>query len=128
MKFGTPETKYKDARLCVTGKITSYRGKPEIIATEPSQVFTGSAYPDALGINLSDFGMCLFTIANMPLGSEVQVEFLPPRCKRRVRVCGRVRYRALYLYGIEFLVDSDHHSDSWADAGAIIGLPGHSNS
>ena len=37
-KFGTPETKYKDARVCVTGKITSYRGKQEIIATEPSQI------------------------------------------------------------------------------------------
>ena len=37
-KFGAPETKYKDARVCVTGKITSYRGKPEIIATEPSQI------------------------------------------------------------------------------------------
>ncbi len=29
-KFGAPETKYRDARVCVTGKITSYRGKPEI--------------------------------------------------------------------------------------------------
>jgi hypothetical protein len=29
---------YKDARVCVTGKFTSYRGKPEIIATEPSQI------------------------------------------------------------------------------------------
>jgi DNA/RNA endonuclease YhcR with UshA esterase domain len=37
-KFGAPETKYKDARVCVTGKITSYRGKPEIIATEPKQI------------------------------------------------------------------------------------------
>jgi DNA/RNA endonuclease YhcR with UshA esterase domain len=37
-KFGAPETKYKDAKVCVTGKITSYRGKPEIIATEPSQI------------------------------------------------------------------------------------------
>ena len=37
-KFGAPETKYKDARVCVTGKITSYREKPEIIATEPSQI------------------------------------------------------------------------------------------
>jgi len=36
--FVTPETKYKDARVCVTGKITSFRGKPEIIATEPSQI------------------------------------------------------------------------------------------
>jgi hypothetical protein len=37
-KFGTPETKYKDARVCVTGKITSHREKPEIIATEPGQI------------------------------------------------------------------------------------------
>jgi hypothetical protein len=37
-KFGAPETKYKDAKACVTGKITSFRGKPEIIATEPSQL------------------------------------------------------------------------------------------
>ena len=36
-KFGTPETKYQDAKVCVTGKITSQREKPEIIATEPSQ-------------------------------------------------------------------------------------------
>ena len=37
-KFGAPETKYQDAKVCVTGKITSYRGTPEIVATEPSQV------------------------------------------------------------------------------------------
>ena len=36
--FGTPEIKYEDARVCATGKITSYRGKAEIIATEPSQI------------------------------------------------------------------------------------------
>ena len=37
-KFGTPETKYENARVCVTGKITSFRGKPEIIASEPKQI------------------------------------------------------------------------------------------
>jgi hypothetical protein len=37
-KFGAPETKYKDARVCVTGKITSHREKPEIIATEPDRI------------------------------------------------------------------------------------------
>jgi hypothetical protein len=37
-KFGEPETKYQDARVCVTGKITSYRGTPEIVATEPAQI------------------------------------------------------------------------------------------
>jgi hypothetical protein len=42
------------------------------------QVFTDSAHVDALGINLSDVGMRLFAVANLPLGSQIQVEFLPP--------------------------------------------------
>ncbi len=37
-KFGTAETKYQNARVCVTGKITSHRDKAEIIATEPKQI------------------------------------------------------------------------------------------
>jgi len=37
-KFGAPESKYRDANLCVTGKIASYRGTPEIVATEPNQI------------------------------------------------------------------------------------------
>ncbi|MBZ5718982.1 MAG: PilZ domain-containing protein [Acidobacteriia bacterium] len=85
------------------------------------QVFAGSAHVDALGINLSEVGMCLFAIANLPLGSQIQVEFLPPRCQERVRVRGTVRHRALYLYGIEFLVDADQPSGSWAAAGGITG-------
>jgi hypothetical protein len=37
-KFGQPESQYRDADVCVTGKITSYRGTPEIVATETSQI------------------------------------------------------------------------------------------
>jgi hypothetical protein len=37
-KFGVPEAKYRDARVCVTGKITSYRGTTEIVASEPGQI------------------------------------------------------------------------------------------
>jgi hypothetical protein len=36
--FGTPENEYKGLRLCVTGKITSYRSRPEIVATERGQI------------------------------------------------------------------------------------------
>ena len=82
------------------------------------QVFTGSSRVDALGINLSDAGMCLFAIANLSLGSQVQIEFLPPRGTERVCVCGTVRHRALYLYGIEFLPDSERQ-DTGEDVGAI---------
>ena len=37
-KFGTPEVDYKGKRICVTGKITEYRGVPEIVADEPRQI------------------------------------------------------------------------------------------
>ena len=71
------------------------------------RVFHGSRHLDALGINLSDVGMCLFAIAHLPVGTEIEIEFLPHRCTERVRIAGTVRHRALYLYGIEFLADSD---------------------
>lgn len=71
------------------------------------RVFSGSRHLDALGINLSDVGMCLFAISNLPLGAQIEIEFLPQRCTERVRMRGTVRHRAFYLYGIEFLVDPD---------------------
>ena len=37
-KFGRPEEIYRDKGLCVTGKITSYLGIPEIVASNPIQV------------------------------------------------------------------------------------------
>lgn len=85
------------------------RRKRQLLNTSV-QVLVGSAHVDALGINLSEVGMCLFTMANLPLESEVQVEFVPPRCKHRVRVAGTVRHRALYLYGIEFVSGADQKS------------------
>jgi len=37
-KFGRPEDLYRNKDLCVTGKITSYLGVPEIVASNPNQV------------------------------------------------------------------------------------------
>jgi len=37
-KFGNPELDYVDKRMCVTGKISDYKGIPEIVASEPSQI------------------------------------------------------------------------------------------
>jgi hypothetical protein len=39
-KFGEPENTLLNKRICATGTIKSYRGKPEIIATNPSQIAT----------------------------------------------------------------------------------------
>jgi micrococcal nuclease len=37
-KFGDPEETYRNKRICATGKITDYKGVPEIVAYEPSQI------------------------------------------------------------------------------------------
>jgi len=37
-KFGTPEEKYREKQICVTGKITEYRGAPEIVASDPQSI------------------------------------------------------------------------------------------
>ena len=79
------------------------------------RVFTDSGCVDALGINISDVGMSLFTITNLPVDSQIQVQFLPPESTEPVRVWATVRHRALYLYGIEFLAGSDQDRGDWAD-------------
>lgn len=83
------------------------------------QVFTESGCVHAFGINLSDVGMGVFAIANLAVGSRIQLEFLLPESAEPVRVSGVVRHRALYLYGIEFLLDSEQGPEMTANAEAI---------
>jgi hypothetical protein len=37
-KFGTPETSLRGKRVCATGQISDYHGKPDIALTDPSQL------------------------------------------------------------------------------------------
>jgi DNA/RNA endonuclease YhcR with UshA esterase domain len=37
-KFGDPEEAYRSKHICVNGKVSDYKGVPEIIAYEPSQI------------------------------------------------------------------------------------------
>jgi hypothetical protein len=37
-KFGTPEATLQGKRVCVSGLIREYRGKPEVILTDPRQL------------------------------------------------------------------------------------------
>ena len=39
-KFGAPEIKFRDRIICVSGRISSYRGEPQIVVTDPRQVTT----------------------------------------------------------------------------------------
>ena len=60
---------------------------------------------DGRGVHFSEGGICLFAAANLPVGSQVKVEFLTPHSDEPVRVRGKVRNRSVYLYGVEFLSD-----------------------
>ena len=97
-----------------TFKADRRRQRRQILNTSV-HIIAETAQLDALGINLSDVGMCLFVMANLPLKSQIQVEFLLPRSTEPVRLSATVRYRALYLYGIEFLPESDQQSGDWTN-------------
>jgi hypothetical protein len=60
---------------------------------------------DGRGVRFSEGGICLFAAANLPVGSQVKVEFKTPHTHEPVRVRGKVRNRSVYLYGVEFLSD-----------------------
>ena len=57
------------------------------------------------GVHFSEGGICLFAAANLPVGSQVKVEFKTPHADEPVRIRGKVRNRSVYLYGVEFLSD-----------------------
>lgn len=66
-------------------------------------LLTSTGSVKAIGVNISAGGMGLFAVANLPVGSRVDVEFLSPGHGHFLRRSAVVRHRALYLYGIEFL-------------------------
>jgi Protein of unknown function (DUF3761) len=44
-KFGAPENTYRDKTICVTGKITEYRGAPEMVISDPAQLSNSAGQP-----------------------------------------------------------------------------------
>ena len=71
------------------------------------QVSSGNRRIDGLGIQVSRGGMYLFAIADLAVGNEIKLTFTEPSSQRRIEVPGVVRNRAVYLYGVEFLPQTD---------------------
>lgn len=67
------------------------------------EVITASTHVKALGMNISVGGMGLFAVANLHVGSPIEIEFDSPQSGKKHRLHGIVRHRALYLYGVEFV-------------------------
>ncbi len=78
------------------------RRKRQLINTSV-RVITKFGSIDAIGINISEGGMGLFTVAHLPVGSRVEVEFRTADGPTSfMRLPATIRHRALYLYGVEF--------------------------
>ena len=54
---------------------------------------------------MSAGGICLFALANLAIGAQIDVELVDSRYGTPVRVSGIVRNRIVYLYGVESLID-----------------------
>jgi hypothetical protein len=57
------------------------------------------------GTKMTEGGICLFALANLAIGAQIDVELTDSRCGTPVRVSGIVRNRIVYLYGVAFLID-----------------------
>ncbi len=73
------------------------------------------------GIQFSEGGIGLFAAANLPVGSQVKVEFRTPHTGEPVRVRGKVRNRSVYLYGVEFLSERREDRQKLARLSAEFG-------
>jgi hypothetical protein len=69
----------------------------------PIRLLTQTVSIDGRGLTMSEGGMCLFAVANLGIGTQVEVEFRDPHSRELVRAHAAVCNRAAYLYGIEFL-------------------------
>jgi c-di-GMP-binding flagellar brake protein YcgR len=87
---------------------SSVRRSPRQWWNSSVEVFTDSAQVNAVGVNISEGGMCLFAVANLEIGTSIEVALRKAESRERVHLHGTVRHRALYLYGIEFTAEKLH--------------------
>ena len=66
---------------------------------------TGSGVIAGRGTKMSAGGICLFALANLAIGAQIDVELVDSHFVTPVRISGIVRNRVAYLYGVEFVID-----------------------
>ncbi len=70
---------------------------------------TGTGVIPGRGTKMSQGGICLFALANLAIGAQIDVELIDADGGTSIRLSGIVRNRVVYLYGVEFLID--HQED-----------------
>ncbi|HXY13873.1 MAG TPA: PilZ domain-containing protein [Terriglobales bacterium] len=69
----------------------------------PARLATDTVTIPGRCVTMSGGGVCIFAVANLPIGAHVEIEFAHQPSREMVRAAGVIRNRAAYLYGIEFL-------------------------
>jgi PilZ domain-containing protein len=106
-------------RMLFRNQYSPTRRSPRQWWNSSVEVFTASSHVKAIGMNISDGGMGLFAVANLAVGSEIELEFRVPETGIKTRLAGTIRHRALYLYGVEFLAQPEFCKDA-ASASAEV--------
>ena len=73
------------------------------------------------GNELNEGGMALFAGVELGENEQVAVEFTPPYSGNPIRVRAVVRNRNGYVYGVEFLLETDDDFDSVGQIRAVLG-------
>jgi PilZ domain len=76
----------------------------------PVRILSDAGAIDGFGLRVSEGGMYLFAVADLDVGTQVEVEFKKPHSGEPSRCSGVVRNRVVYLYGLEFLPDKAQSS------------------
>jgi len=87
------------------GSVEYHAVDHSLLEHSPEDHSTETTVVDGRGVHFSEGGLCLFAAANLPVGSQVKVEFRTPFTDEPLQVRGKVRNRSVYLYGVEFLSD-----------------------
>src|SRR5256886_14685521 len=90
------------------------------LLTASIRVVTDTAVIDGRGIRVGEGGISLFAAANLAVGTQIKVEFTTPPSKKLLSVRGAVRYRAVYLYGVEFLAEDFRDQQQIAHLGNLF--------
>ena len=88
---------------------------------------TGKGVIPGRGTKMSQGGICLFALANLAIGAQIDVELIDSHCDTPICVSGIVRNRVVYLYGVEFMIDQQEDRQQIARLSQIFrsttGLP-----
>jgi hypothetical protein len=82
---------------------------------------TGKGVIPGRGTKMSAGGICLFALANLAIGAQIDVELTDSHRGTPVRVSGIVRNRIVYLYGVEFLIDQPENRQQIARLSHSVG-------